>query len=184
MFRRDFTSARPTQEINWKVTLFVYGTFTLCSCPFQVHSTKQSLCNFLYVIHTYAFTLNPVFIPCTRWFWRNKSSKPNGPSSVSKCIKQFGLFPVRSPLLRECCCYAALFSFLLGTKMFQFPSLPPYCKQHSLYLKDKGVSPFGHLRIIGCLGPSRSFSHPTTSFIGFMSLGIHHILLRILLSDF
>ena len=32
---------------------------------------------------------------------------------------RFGLFPVRSPLLRE----SLLFSFPEGTKMFQFPSL-------------------------------------------------------------
>ena len=31
----------------------------------------------------------------------------------------FGLFPVRSPLLRE----SLLFSFPTGTKMFQFPAL-------------------------------------------------------------
>src|SRR5579862_4362356 len=34
---------------------------------------------------------------------------------------RFGLFPVRSPLLRE----SRLISFLPGTEMFQFPGLPP-----------------------------------------------------------
>ena len=37
----------------------------------------------------------------------------------------FGLFPVRSPLLRE----SLLFSFPMGTKMFQFPTSALYSVQ-------------------------------------------------------
>ena len=38
---------------------------------------------------------------------------------------RFGLFPVRSPLLRE----SLLFSFPMGTKMFQFPTFALYSVQ-------------------------------------------------------
>ncbi len=43
------------------------------------------------------------------------------------------------------------------------------------------VSPFGYLRIKGCLPPPRSFSQAATSFIGFSCLGIHHTPLAALL---
>jgi hypothetical protein len=35
------------------------------------------------------------------------------------------------------------------------------------------VSPFGYLRIKGCLPPPRSFSQAATSFVGFLCRGIH-----------
>ena len=72
----------------------------------------------------------------------------------------FGLFPVRSPLLRE----SLLFSLPTGTKMFQFPAFafrtgrndrPSACR----------VFPFGHLRIKGCLhlpAAFRSLSRPSS----------------------
>lgn len=37
-----------------------------------------------------------------------------------------------------------------------------------------GVSPFGHLRLTGCLPPPRSLSQAATSFIVSLSQGIHH----------
>ena len=50
----------------------------------------------------------------------------------------FGLFPFRSPLLRE----SLLFSFPPGTEMFHFPGFAAYAQ---------GVTPFGDLRILACL---------------------------------
>ena len=40
---------------------------------------------------------------------------------------RFGLLPVRSPLLRE----SLLFSFPMGTKMFQFPTFPSFTLLYS-----------------------------------------------------
>ena len=61
------------------------------------------------------------------------------------------------------------FSFPLGTEMFHFPRFPTshLCIQcgfirHYSY----GVSPFGDLRIKGCLPPPRSLSQAATSFFG------------------
>jgi hypothetical protein len=44
------------------------------------------------------------------------------------------------------------------------------------------VSPFGDRRITGCLPPTRRLSQATTSFFGFCRQGIHHMLLRLLIS--
>ena len=41
----------------------------------------------------------------------------------------------------------------------------------------KGVSPFGDLRVKGCLPPYRSLSQAATSFVVFLCQGIHRILL-------
>ena len=60
-----------------------------------------------------------------------------------------GLFPFRSPLLRE----SQLISFPKGTEMFHFPSFAlhdyVFIMQYLSY--DKWVSPFRHLRITGYL---------------------------------
>ncbi len=72
----------------------------------------------------------------------------------------FGLFPLRSPLLRE----LLLFSFPPGTKMFQFSGLAPTlaCGDMSSTYR---VAPFGHLRINGYLHlpeAFRSLSRPSS----------------------
>ena len=89
---------------------------------------------------------------------------------------RFGLFPFRSPLLRE----SRLISFPPGTEMFHFPGLAS-CKLciHLLMTghDSRRVSPFRHLRIKGCLAPPRSLSQLTTSFIAFRRQGIHPMLL-------
>jgi hypothetical protein len=79
----------------------------------------------------------------------------------------FGLFPVRSPLLRES-------SLFLGVReMFQFPRFPPHRCGPAL---RQGVAPFGHHRIIGCQHLPDAFRCVATSFIGPRRLGIHHVL--------
>ena len=58
----------------------------------------------------------------------------------------FGLFPFRSPLLRE----SLLFSFPPGTEMFHFPGLatkPYFIQTPSTGHYPRWVFPFGHLRI-------------------------------------
>ena len=89
---------------------------------------------------------------------------------------RFGLFPLRSPLLRE----SRLISFPPGTEMFHFPGLAS-CKLciHLLITghDSRWVSPFRDFRIKGCLAPPRNLSQLTTSFIAFRRQGIHPMLL-------
>ena len=89
---------------------------------------------------------------------------------------RFGLFPLRSPLLRE----SRLISFPSGTEMFHFPELAS-CKL-CIHLQMTGhdsrrVSPFRNPRIKGCLAPPRGLSQLTASFIAFRRQGIHPMLL-------
>ena len=76
-------------------------------------------------------------------------------------------------------CKLALFvSLPLGTEMFHFPRCPSYTYGFSARYPDLPsgwVSPFGNLRIKGCLPPPRSLSQAATSFIGFLCRGIHHL---------
>jgi hypothetical protein len=85
---------------------------------------------------------------------------------------RFGLFPFRSPLLRE----SRLLSFPQGTEMFQFPwfPLPALCVQAGVTPHDGcWVSPFGHPRIKDWSTSPRGFSQSPTSFIGSRRQGIH-----------
>ncbi len=89
-------------------------------------------------------------------------------------VPRFGLIRFRSPLLTE----SRLIYFPRGTEMFHFPRLPPsdLCVQSAVTPHyERRVSPFGHLRITGCSAPTRSFSQPSTSFIGSRCQGIHHL---------
>ena len=89
-------------------------------------------------------------------------------SSLNTLIR-FGLFPVRSPLLRES-------SLFLGVhEMFQFPRFPPPLDAVG-HLLPGGVAPFGVRRIIGCQHLPNAFRRVATSFIGPRRLGIHHVL--------
>ena len=83
----------------------------------------------------------------------------------------FGLFPVRSPLLRE----SLLFSFPSGTEMFHFPEFAPsrLCIQRGVRRHyPPWVSPFGHSRIVAWLAAPRDLSQPPTSFIASDCQGI------------
>ena len=85
----------------------------------------------------------------------------------------FGLFPFRSPLLRE----SLLLSVPRGTEMFQFPRLPQpaLCVQTGVTGHDPSlVSQFGHPRVGARLTAHRGLSQPATSFIGSWRQGIHH----------
>ena len=84
--------------------VFVYGTITLCGVNF--HSLRLT--------HDFV-TSRPA--------GRRIQTSPTTPTRQrlpSITSYGFGLFPFRSPLLRE----SRFLSFPLGTKMFQFPSLP------------------------------------------------------------
>ena len=66
---------------------------------------------------------------------------PTTPKTLAR--SRFGLFPVRSPLLRE----SRLISLPPGTEMFHFPGLAPF---RVMGHDSHWVSPFGHPRIKAC----------------------------------
>ena len=71
-------------------------------------------------------------------------------------LKSFGLFPFRSPLLRE----SRLISLPPGTKMVQFPGSAslPYSLQTGIPAHDdRWVPPFGYPWISACLQLPRAF---------------------------
>jgi hypothetical protein len=80
----------------------------------------------------------------------------------------FGLFPFRSPLLRE----SLLFSFPPGTKMFQFPGCASF-RIHSL-LHYEGC-PIRKSMLPRLFAPRQSLSQLITSFIAIKSQGILHL---------
>src|SRR5690606_21908622 len=87
---------------------------------------------------------------------------------------RFGLFPVRSPLLRE----SRLFSLPAATEMFHFAAFPStaLCVQAGMTgYKTRRVSPFGDPRIIAWLPAPRGLSQAPTSFIGSWCQGIHRV---------
>jgi hypothetical protein len=81
--------------------VFAYGTFTLSGVPFQKTSANNRPCSLP------RFTAVSVAGPATPFRQRLLAWHRN----------RFGLFPFRSPLLRE----SQLLSFPPGTEMFHFP---------------------------------------------------------------
>ena len=109
---------------------FVYGAITHYGAPFQNASTTQQLGNSMTDL------MLRLADPSTPTWQRHQALTPD----------RFGLFPLRSPLLRE----SRLLSFPQGTEMFQFPWSPPpaLCVQAGVTPHDGcRVSPFGYLRI-------------------------------------
>ena len=93
------------------------------------------------------------------------------PARVSPPAR-FGLFPVRSPLLRE----SRLISSRQATEMFQFTCRPP----HSLCIQEwvsrhhsGGVAPFGISRLVARMQLPLNVSPVSASFIGMTRQGIH-----------
>ena len=135
---------------------FTYGGVTLCAGPFQDLRLPERF-----------------LTSC-----RVQQPRPGGPSTpvtqrlLAITRDRFGLFPFRSPLLRE----SRLLSLPVGTEMFHFPTLPPpaLCVQAGAtghYTRQ--VSPFGNPRIEVWLPTPRGLSQAPTSFIGSWCQGIH-----------
>jgi hypothetical protein len=135
---------------------FTYGGVTLCAGPFQ------------------SLRLPKRFLTSCRV----QQPRPGGPATpvtqrlLAITRDRFGLFPFRSPLLRE----SRLLSLPVGTEMFHFPTLPPpaLCVQAGAtghYTRQ--VSPFGNPRIEVWLPTPRGLSQAPTSFIGSWCQGIH-----------
>ena len=84
---------------------FAYGGVTLCADAFQASSATQTISYFL----------------------PDQQLRLAGPTTPitqrlpAMTRDRFGLFPFRSPLLRE----SLLLSLPVGTEMFHFPTLPP-----------------------------------------------------------
>ena len=137
---------------------FAYGTFALCGRPFQAFLLPRS------------FVTPPP--PCSA-----VKPSPTTPTRLELHLitpGRFGLFPFRSPLLRE----SRFLSFPPGTKMFQFPGLPLPTLWIQVGVRahyHAWVSPFGNPRINGWSAPSRGLSQPPTSFVGSWRQGIHRV---------
>ncbi len=109
---------------------FVYRALTCWGLPFQNSSTTHQIGNSVK-------GLVPLpSVPTTPKWQGHQALTP----------LRFGLFPFRSPLLRE----SLLLFFPVGTEMFQFPTfpLPVLCVQTGVTPHDGcRVSQFGHPRI-------------------------------------
>ena len=95
----------------------------------------------------------------------------------SRCPKDdwFGLFPVRSPLLRE----SRLISFPRGTEMFQFPTCPPSPPMYSAGGLQTSLwrgCPIRNLGFIACMQLPPNVSPVSASFFGLERQGIHLVL--------
>ena len=85
---------------------------------------------------------------------------PHNERTCAIAIIRFGLFPFRSPLLRE----SSFLSFPQGTEMVHFPWFAFALRQIST-LSGRWVTPFGNPRLTGCLrlpGAFRSLPRPSS----------------------
>ena len=109
---------------------FAYGGVTLCADAFQTSSATRTIFYFL----------------PDQQLWLGGPTTPITQRLLAMTRNRFGLFPFRSPLLRE----SRLLSLPVGTEMFHFPTFPPpaLCVQAGVtghYARR--VSPFGNPRI-------------------------------------
>src|SRR5437588_8162694 len=154
----EFHGLRATCDTARESSRFrVRGYHPLCR-RFPTSSATQTLCNSL----------------------PDQQLRLNGPSTpatqrlLALARDWFGLFPFRSPLLRE----SRLLSLPAGTEMFHFPALPPpaLCVQAGVtgyYARQ--VSLFGNPRINAWLPTSRGLSQAPTFFFGSWCQGIHRV---------
>jgi hypothetical protein len=84
---------------------FAYGGVTRCADAFQTSSATQTI---------------SYFLP-DQQLWLGGPTTPVTQRLLAMTRDRFGLFPFRSPLLRE----SLLLSLPVGTEMFHFPTLPP-----------------------------------------------------------
>jgi hypothetical protein len=95
-----------------------------------------------------------------------------GPTTPTQAnLDRFGLFPGRSPLLRE----SRLILLPRGTEMFQFPRCPPaglYIQPGVTRHEPRWVAPFGIGRLIARLQLPAHVSPLSASFLGHWPLGI------------
>ena len=138
---------------------FAYAAIMLYGRVFQNSSANLWLCNF------------PERLPSLP----NESHDPLEATPAGLTLRKFRLFRVRSPLLAE----SLLLSFPPGTEMVHFPgfALATLCVQVAVTSLCWPGSPIRRSPGHRLFAPNRSLSQLTTSFIAFMRLGIHHVLL-------
>jgi hypothetical protein len=145
----------PVQEVQ---VVFAYRAITFCGASFH------------------PLRLTPDFVT-SRPAGRRIQTSPTTPTRQRLppiTSYRFGLFPFRSPLLRE----SRFLSFPPVTKMFQFTGLPSraLCIQARIRAHYHAwVSPFGSSGIKGWSAPPPELSQPPTSFIGSWRQGIHRV---------
>jgi hypothetical protein len=123
-----FLVSRGTREISRSPRPFVYRAVTVSGLAFQPVQLEREL-------------VTP---------WRGYrpaccSHDPAAATPVGLTRQRFRLTPVRSPLLGG----SRLLSLPRGTKMFQFPRLPP-ARVRVIAHDGDGVAPFGNPRITAC----------------------------------
>ncbi len=129
------------------------GVFSLTGGPRRF--TRNFTCSVLLGIQLgcFDFRLQDFhFLWCSFQLLRLISISPRCcPTTPRSETSWFGLFPFRSPLLRE----SLLFSFPPATKMFQFAGLALSC----LYIQQEvlRVAPFGNLRLKACFQLPEAF---------------------------
>jgi hypothetical protein len=137
--------ARGTQDANASGWAGLYGTLTRSGAAFQP----------LQVAHLDVCVGPTTPVPLARGW--------------------FGLFPLRSPLLRE----SRLISFRRATEMFQFThGLPPgLCIEPGVSSHHAGgVAPLGLSGLIACVQLPLNVSPVAASFFSFQRQGIHLVL--------
>ena len=196
-FPQDFSSPVVLERYYHRVlTPFAYWTITISGSAFQ-RILLGKLCLYtLSRINVCLQTQYPRNTPST--YGHTAFHRPPGPKAwQTNQLIRFKLLPFRSPLLWEWSTNllwrikafmrhkkirAYYFLFLWLLRCFSSPAylLMSYVFRHGyLDLQSRWVSPFGYSRVKGCLGPHRDFSHPATSFLGFLCLGIHRLHLSV-----
>ena len=104
-FTRDFTGPVLLGNTSGSRKSFAYGGVTLYADAFHTSSATQAIS---YSLPDQQFRLDGPATPVTQRL-------------LAITRNRFGLFPFRSPLLRE----SRLLSLPVGTEMFHFPTLPP-----------------------------------------------------------
>ena len=156
-FQSGFHVSGSTQEPTRSRTSFVYGTLTLYGRAFLRRSTTRAICNSSAAL-------------------RSDLSWPYNPAYATPAgfhVGRFGLFPFRSPLLRE----SRLSLFSSGYSDVSFPRVPssyPMCSGRGDTALPVPGSPIRRSVLHSPLAAPHGLSQLATSFIGFRCQGIHH----------
>ena len=154
--RSGFHVSGPTQEPTRSRSSFAYRTITFYGWAFLRHSATRAFCNSPVPLRR---NLALALLPRLR-------------NARRLHVGRFGLFPFRSPLLRE-----SRFSFLSsGYSDVSFPRVPsshPMCSGAGDTVPVPG-SPIRRSVLLSPLAAPHGLSQLATSFIGFRCQGIHH----------
>jgi hypothetical protein len=133
------------------------GVFSLGGWSPQLHATLLESMALLRNSTTYgpwlsSTGLSPSLAPRSRGLRLASPHASVGPTTPRPQGPRFGLYPVRSPLLRA----SRLISLPLGTEMFQFPRFASWLPRMT-GCNTRRVAPFGHLGINACVPLPRAY---------------------------